>query len=210
MRFCSFHYYKSFFYILLSTFIQILVELFNNKSPVEDNTFLNHIYSSLGQSFSIILYIIEKKYLTLKEDFKNQRNFINKQLDEVKRENSINKSKNIFVFKIICFISILSFIYSYLNYFLKIDNNFMECIFNYETIIFNLFLFINEHYFLNIQNYIHHYLGIFLCLINCFYQFLYYLFSTTHKNKFLDLFCLFIIYFEVSFLESIILIIEKN
>ena len=86
----------------------------------------------------------------------------------------------------------------------------MECIFNYETIIFNLFLFINEHYFLNIQNYIHHYLGIFLCLINCFYQFLYYLFSTTHKNKFLDLFCLFIIYFEVSFLESIILIIEKN
>ena len=70
MRFCSFHYYKSFFYILLSTFIQILVELFNNKSPVEDNTFLNHIYSSLGQSFSIILYIIEKKYLILKERFK--------------------------------------------------------------------------------------------------------------------------------------------
>ena len=210
MKFCSFHYYKSFYYILLSTFIQILADLFNNISPVQDNTFLNHIYSSLGQSFSIILYIIEKKYLTLKEDFKNQRNFINKQLDEVKRENSMNKSKNIFVFKIICFISILSFIYSYSNYFLKIDNNFIECIINYETIIFNCCLFINEHYFLNIQNYIHHYSGIFLCLINCFYQFLYYFLSIINERKFLNLFCLFIIYFELGFLDSITPIIEKK
>ena len=70
MRFCSFHYYKSFFYILLSIFIQILAELFNYILPVQDNTFLNHIYFSLGQSFSIILYIIEKKYLILKERFK--------------------------------------------------------------------------------------------------------------------------------------------
>ena len=70
MKFCSFHYYKSFYYILLSTFIQILADLFNNILPIQDNTFLNHIYSSLGQSFSIILYIIEKKYLILKERFK--------------------------------------------------------------------------------------------------------------------------------------------
>jgi hypothetical protein len=83
-------------------------------------------------------------------------------------------------------------------------------IYDLRTTLFIFFLFCNEHYFLNIQTYNHHYLGITLILFYLIFLFIKNYDLIIGNFHFNYLLYLFIIYSEIGFIGSIPLIIEKK
>ena len=178
----SFHYYKSFIYIEILILSKILFDNFleSKFKKIYSETSLELLITNIGKSLAYFLFLIEKKYLTYKKKFINQRTFMMEKIEETKNE---NPKKHSYILFIIFFLTLLDFT----NYNLYVSNildaqNIKIAINGLGLISYGIFLIINEHYYLNIELYKHHCLGLILCFISIFLYFFYILFVLYQKH----------------------------
>ena len=206
----SFHYYKSFIYIEILILSKILFDNFleSKFKKIYSETSLELLITNIGKSLAYFLFLIEKKYLTYKKKFINQRTFMMEKIEETKNE---NPKKHSYILFIIFFLTLLDFT----NYNLYVSNildaqNIKIAINGLGLISYGIFLIINEHYYLNIEIYKHHCLGLILCFISIFLYFFYILFVLYQKHFVFHIILFLIISCELGFLFSIQSIIEKK
>ncbi len=188
----QFHYYNIYIYFLIrAIFATIRKYLERKHKEIIGNNSL--FLMSFGESLSIFLYFIEK---TIN---KSQKNYRSKYTSEGKIRTSISsynaKSK---IRIIIIFCGILEIICSYdfsknFNYSLKEKKKILEGL---NILLLGIFVYMNEHLYLNTQTYRHQRIGFVLVFLSSLIK----IFSSIKNNKL----------FELNLLIYIILIIEKE
>ena len=163
--------------------------------------FLNfHYYNCFIYIFIILFFYILK-------DIKKNR--IKLKLKEEKNRIKILKKYKIPILIALCglldFSSSIDYSYYYSYELKKIDN----LVKNIDSIFFIIFLCLTENYFLNIQNYTHHYLGLFFCIISLILL-IFNNFIQLFKCSFDLLLFILILYFENGIIDTIQVLLEKK
>ena len=206
----NFHYYNCFIYILIRTIGFILNDIVRKKNEkIFSHQSLNLFYRFLGESFAIFFYYIEKKNVSFDSFIYKKRTFMMNKIEGINDKKKKIKSYNFFIIIFCCSLSYIFYSLKYKSFF---NNEMKELlnIYDLRTTLFIFFLFCNEHYFLNIQTYNHHYLGITLILFYLIFLFIKNYDLIIGNFHFNYLLYLFIIYSEIGFIGSIPLIIEKK
>ena len=206
----NFHYYNCFIYILIRTIGFILNDIVRKKNEkFFSHQSLNLFFRFLGESFAIFFYYIEKKNVSFDSFIYKKRTFMMNKIEGINVKKKKIKSYNFFIIILYCS---LSYLFYSLNYKIYFNNEMKELLNLYDlrTTLYIFFLFFNEHFFLKIQTYIHHYLGIILILFTLIILFIKNCDLIIGNFHFNSLLCLFIIYSEIGFICSIPLIIEKK
>ncbi len=161
MKLLEFYFPKSFRLIIFASILNginfLIPDLFLFKNPL---TIVGLIF--FGEGSMIIFYWIEKQMTKQIKNKKNEENAI-----VFYNDNSLNKSF-FWYLGIFLFMAIIDF-FSQINYVKCIFTfSMIKCTDFYNAIHFTFFFiifFINESYFLNIQIYSHHLLGIGIILL---------------------------------------------
>ena len=211
----SFHFSKTFIYIILVSISRVLIDLIKQIYPKEFQSILFYLLlMHIGETFAVFLFEYEIRELKIKSNefirFKEDRFLMTSQKDKINRKKII---WTFFILFICTFNDILGSI-PYINFFYNFEMKKFEGK-NDENIKFMflfIFYFINEKYYLNINRENHHNLGIILNIISFILMIIIFLFnnSLNEKKKIFSLILIIIIQAESQFLQTINHILSKK
>ena len=193
MSLIQFGHPKCILLLIIIIITQTINQIIENYYLESFNSFFDALLMFIGESLSIFFYLYQRhnKSIGIYNQF-------------------IIKNKNSLFFIFVIFICSLSNFLSSINYLIFFNSNFQTINSkSFNMILIFMLCYINEKLFLNIKNYIHHYIGISLNIIP-FVVFVFIIIRNSNNGSFLSLLLFLIIIIEKNYLFTSWLTIIKR